>query len=263
MLGIDAAWTLKGPSGVAVAQEATDGWRLVAVESSYERFNSLVGESTAPDRPSATHKPEPAKLLTTAAGLCGQSVDLVAVDMPLSHAAITCRRVSDNMVSQAYGALKCSTHSPSADRPGQISDDLRRSFEELGYPIVTKLPARHGLIEVYPHPALIELTNAPERLPYKAGKSRVYWKHLAPAERRAEVLRVWECIISRLETHVSGVQRALQDYDQDTSGKGLKSTEDRIDAVVCAWVAICALDDRAKPYGDDESAIWIPACLDR
>jgi hypothetical protein len=37
VLGIDAAWTLLQPSGVAVMSETSTGWHLVAVEASYQR----------------------------------------------------------------------------------------------------------------------------------------------------------------------------------------------------------------------------------
>ena len=38
----------------------------------------------------------------------------------------------------------------------------------------------------------------------------------------------------------------------------LKAYEDALDAIVCAWIAICALEARAVPFGDETSAIWIP-----
>ena len=42
------------------------------------------------------------------------------------------------------------------------------------------------------------------------------------------------------------------------AGLEMKAFEDALDAIVCAWVAICVLEGRAEPYGDEESAIWIP-----
>jgi hypothetical protein len=50
------------------------------------------------------------------------------------------------------------THSPTAVRPGRISDDLREGFEQAGYPLSPTAIATPGLIEVYPHPALVELS---------------------------------------------------------------------------------------------------------
>ena len=43
ILGIDAAWTLTQPSGVAlVAEDAAGRWRLVASAASYGRFLALA-----------------------------------------------------------------------------------------------------------------------------------------------------------------------------------------------------------------------------
>jgi hypothetical protein len=38
VLGVDAAWTERQPSGVARAVETGKGWRLAAVEASYGHF---------------------------------------------------------------------------------------------------------------------------------------------------------------------------------------------------------------------------------
>lgn len=42
VLGIDAAWTLTQPSGVALATETYSGWSLIATASSYQRFYALA-----------------------------------------------------------------------------------------------------------------------------------------------------------------------------------------------------------------------------
>lgn len=42
----------------------------------------------------------------------------------------------------------------------------------------------------------------------------------------------------------------------------LKAFEDMLDAVVCCWVAICALEGRAAAFGDHASAIWVPVPCD-
>ncbi len=38
----------------------------------------------------------------------------------------------------------------------------------------------------------------------------------------------------------------------------LKRFEDALDALVCAWVGLQHLHRRTRPYGDHESAIWVP-----
>lgn len=42
VLGIDAAWTPGGPSGVALLTGRDDRWRCVAVASSYQAFVALA-----------------------------------------------------------------------------------------------------------------------------------------------------------------------------------------------------------------------------
>jgi hypothetical protein len=118
VLGIDAAWTGTQPSGVALVEETTQGWRLVAVETSYARFHALAGGPEA-GRPVGS-RPVAKSLIETCERLTGRPPDVVAIDMPLSLTPIVKRRPSDLAVSRAYGAKKCATHSPSAERPGKV-----------------------------------------------------------------------------------------------------------------------------------------------
>lgn len=174
VLGIDAAWTVTQPSGVALVVEKRDGWHLVKAASSYDEFvdcRARTGKDQLRPRGSVA---DAGALLSAAETLALQPVDLVAIDMPLSLQAITSRRLSDNLVSSAYGARHCGTHSPSAERPGKISDVLRQSFDALGYPLATGKIIPPCLIEVDPHPALIELMAAARRLPYKQSRMAAY-----------------------------------------------------------------------------------------
>ncbi|HEY3720105.1 MAG TPA: DUF429 domain-containing protein [Roseiarcus sp.] len=264
VLGIDAAWTGTQPSGVALAEETERGWRLMAVASSYARFEALAG--LAPEAPAQRGmKPDANALLATCRHLTGREPYLIAVDMPLSHLSIVGRRTSDRAVSVAYGAKKCATHSPSADRPGIISNELRLAFKACGYCLRT-VPnpgepslVTPGLIEVYPHPALVELTSADERLRYKISKSSKYWPALKPVERREKLLLAWKGIAAALEQQIEGVLTCLPEIGETDSGAELKAYEDALDAVVCVWVGVCALEGLAEAFGDAESAIWIPA----
>ena len=259
ILGIDAAWTLTQPSGVALVAKHSTGWRLTAAESSYQNFLARTDRSfLVEERPSGS-PPDASALLASAAMLSGGAIDLVAVDMPLARSPIVERRYSDNEVSRAYGGRKCGIHSPSAKRPGRISDDLNQGFKREGYPLRTVAFQTPGLIEVYPHPALVELADAKERLPYKASKAGAYWPKLKPSERRACLYQQWDKIVDLLEGKIAGVAAALPRLGVDASGVELKAYEDTLDAIVCAWVGICALEGRARPFGNENSAIWIPS----
>jgi predicted RNase H-like nuclease len=261
VLGIDAAWTLTQPSGLALVTETATGWRLLAVESSYQRFHACADDTMTPDVRPLGSKPQAQALMASCAALSGRSVDLVAIDMPLSHVPITGRRPCDNAVSRAYGARKCGTHSASAVRPGAISDTLSAAFGACGYPLRTVTIQTPGIIEVYPHPALVELSGATVRLPYKISRSAQYWPALDPGQRRLALYRQWANIVALLETRIDGVARALPGLEPGASGLAAKAYEDKIDAIVCAWVAIRALEGQAIRFGDEVSAIWIPAPL--
>lgn len=246
VLGIDAAWTEHQPSGLAVVVRDAAGWKLSGVFASYA---ALTGQAA----PAAG-----GLLITATAANAGRWPDLVAVDMPLSRRPIDARREADNAVSRAFGGRKCGTHSPGRERPGAIGRQLQAHLAAAGYPLAMVAATTPCTIEVYPHPALLTLTGAHERLPYKAQKTRSYWPEMPPAQRRARLLDVWSALVLSLEGRIRGVADALPLPDPASPGTALKSFEDKLDAVVCAWVGIEALEGRATPYGDEDAAIWIP-----
>ncbi len=257
VMGIDAAWTETAPSGVALAVDDGSGWRIVQAVPSYHAF--LAGCSRRPFERHRGSIPDAEALLEAAEKLAGHPVSLIAVDMPLSKEPIMSRRVSDNLVSSAYGAKHAGTHTPNATRPGRISDDLKTCFERAGYALATTTIQGRDLIEVYPHPALIELASAERRLPYKASNVAKYWPDDVPLKRRERLIYTWKQILAMLDARIKGVSDMLVLPAINSKGFEMKAFEDILDSVVCAWVGACALEGTAVPYGDGTSAIWIPA----
>jgi predicted RNase H-like nuclease len=206
--------------------------------------------------------PEADWLLAAAEKLLGgQELTLVTVDMPLSTTPITGRRAADNAISRSFGGKGASTHSPSVDRPGIIRSQLRDAFADLGFAVATHAtPAGtpERLVEVYPHPALLTLTGASRRLPYKVNNSGRYWKNSSAAERRLNLLERFEKILAALRADIGGIELKLPEPEDAVSTPGLKRYEDSLDALVCAWVGAKYLQGEAKPYGDDTAAIWVP-----
>jgi predicted RNase H-like nuclease len=260
VLGIDAAWTATRPSGVALAVRRTGRWTLCAVSPSYAHFLALA-RGDAPDGVPTGTVPDVAALLDAAQMLAGTPVTLVAIDMPLAHAPIVARRPSDDAIARAFGAWHCATHSPNADRPGALSDALRADFAAAGYPLRTRDARAGGLIEVYPHPALVRLAGGSRRLPYKAGNSAKYWPGEPLAVRRGLLHAQWQRIAALLATRFDGVADHLPPLADRPSGVEAKAHEDMLDAIVCAWVGVTALEGAADAYGDDGSAIWVPRAL--
>jgi predicted RNase H-like nuclease len=256
VLGIDAAWTEKNASGVAVAVEEADGWKLKGAWPSVAHFQADAHGRPLPDKPSGGVAPAQ-ELLDATSALTGSLPDLVAIDMPMALQPITGRRASDDALSRAYGAKWCAAHSPSAQRPGPISDRLRQGFTEAGYELCIDRIATPGLIEVYPHPALVELADELHRFPYKVGKIRSYWPKAKPEHRRLLLSGEWSSIGSVLEPYLRGAEAYCSAFG--LSPKQLKAQEDMIDAIICCISAIRALEGGAQPLlGDANSAIWVP-----
>jgi predicted RNase H-like nuclease len=265
VLAIDPAWTADQPSGVVLLHEVVHGWQCSALAPSYEQFVTLangfpVDWSTDP----TPTRPVVADLLGAAERMLkGSSVDLVTVDMPLSTSAISSRRTADNAISKKFGGRGCGTHTPSATRPGPISDVLCAEFRELGYPLatVTTPPGTSpALIEVYPHPALLVLMDAPYRVQYKVSKAGRYWPKVPPSERRRKLVEKWYEIRQALGETISGAELPLPTPDEaeHLRTSGLKRFEDALDALICGWVGVRYLDRHCTAFGDETAAIWTP-----
>ena len=263
ILGIDAAWTNKEPSGVALLEGSSGAWRCVAVAPSYVSFLSLA-EGTPVDWTvkSKGAVPDAGRLVAAAEKLLGgRELKVVTVDMPLSTTPITGRREADAATSRAFGGMGAAVHSPNAERPGAISDHLTKDLAAVGFPLATgNTPAGtpKRLVEVYPHPALMALTGASYRLCYKVSRSRKYWPDSTPAERRANLLVQFQSILSALNDEIRDLPIELPDPTSAVPVSGLKRYEDSLDALVCAWVGMKYLEGEAVTYGDHTAAIWIP-----
>jgi len=264
VLGIDAAWTERNPSGVALV-EVHGGGRAAAVMAapSYESFCAGRVDWSARQRGGLC---DAGSILAAARRLTPLPIRCVAVDMALSRVPITGRRAADNRTSAAFGRQWCGTHSPSADRPGRVSEALLRGFEDEGFRLATagaerRLPAR-PVVEVHPHAALVRLLGAERRLPYKLSRARQYYPDVTPEDARARLLTTWRTILRGLEPVVRGAKRLLPPDPARLAPSRLKAVEDALDAIVCAWIGAVVMRRNAEAYGDESAAIWVPKALD-
>lgn len=255
ILGIDAAWTATNPSGIALVSTDTDPPRLLRASPSFEDF--VLG--TAPEAWCGKHNLRASlrDVLTAASDLGGESIDVVAVDMPLGLKPVRGRRPCDHLVSSAFGGRGCATHTPTVQRPGVVSDAFLRDAAEAGFELATTVSQRPrcALLEVYPHAALLELCDLEYRAPYKLARRHRYWPDKTANDRLQEIRLSWDIILHFLR------QRLAFDLTIDCEGRNLKywkAWEDVIDAIVCCWVGLEWLNGRARPYGDDQAAIWVP-----
>lgn len=111
-------------------------------------------------------------------------------------------------------------------------------------------------IEIYPHPALLALLRAAYRIPYKVQKSSRYWPGQPPRQRVDLLLHEFVRIDQALRKEIDGIPSIVPSGVASLSS--LKRFEDALDALVCGWIGIQFTRDRARPYGDDTAAVWVP-----
>ena len=263
VLGIDAAWTAHQPSGIALVQNTACGWSCLAVAPSYDSFLAEAsGLPWDPEQKATGSRPDPAALLQASKQLAGAAVSCVSVDMPLATSPITRRRAA---ISSRFGPRGCAVHSPSADRPGAIADQLRADCAALGVTLHTNGSEKSApaLIECYPHVALLALLKRNYRVPYKVSRSGRYWKaeQLTRAERIERILEQFRAIKAGLDEHINGIPDLIPEPSEVTTLASLKPVEDMLDGLICAWVGIEHLEGRSVGLGDDSAAIWVPQVL--
>ncbi len=113
---------------------------------------------------------------------------------------------------------------------------LRQKLEESKFSSNPQLAPRtkgHWQIEVYPHPAQVVLFNLSKTLKYKKGRVE---------ERRSELNKLGKHIstdLAKQEPKLISNETLYElcKIDDTLKGKGLKEREDRLDAVVCGYVA--------------------------
>ena len=266
VLGIDAAWTAHQPSGIALVQNTGSGWSCLAVAPSHEAFIAQAsGQPWDPQQKATGSRPNPAALLKASQQLAGAEVSCVSVDMPLATTPITRRRAADTAISSRFGPKGCAVHSPSTERPSAIADQLRADFAALGYRLHTNGSEQSApaLIECYPHVALLALLKRDYRVPYKVSRSGRYWKaeKLTCSERIERLLEQFQAIKTGLNQHISGIPDFIPAPYEVSTLASLKSVEDMLDGLICAWIGIEHLEGRTVGLGDDTAAIWVPQQL--
>jgi predicted RNase H-like nuclease len=249
VLGIDAAWTPANPSGVALITRIDGRTTVVRAKPSFAAFVAVPDDDTAQSQ-SVTL----ADVLRTARRQAKAPLMCVAMDIPLSRRRIHKRRAADSAISTAFGAMKCAAHTPSASRPGAWGRTLQGAAEKAGYQLRVAgdppgLPRTRSLIEVYPHPALLRLCGVPERLKYKDKAS------FTEAERR----QAFRAIVDALVREMDDVSADSLIPGKNANRRQWKACEEALDALVCGWIGLEYLSQRAIPYGDGHAAVWVPA----
>jgi predicted RNase H-like nuclease len=273
VLGIDASWTPRNPSGIALLAVAA-GHKLellrVARACAEFTFGREIGPRDWLNTPPSGETLNVTEILDAAIRHAGALPNVIALDIPLSPLPIRGRRPADNAISSKYGSRWAGAHTPSAECPGPVSAALFQQLSSSGYYWVnaTERVQLNGQIryflETYPHPVIVEMLGLERRLCYKVAKRQKYWPSLTPDKRwrnvASELDRLHSALASRIGGFADRVPKACDILDAAPKSKGVvfKGIEDVLDSVVCALVGCEFLAGHALPLGDRYSAIWVP-----
>lgn len=268
ILGVDAAWSERNPSGLALLQwEPGEKPSIIAIARSYDEFlNYTLGRDIDWKMCVRGSKPDFRIILEKIYSLTSEKPRVIALDLPLSPYPIIGRRACDNKVSSLYGKMGAAVHSPSADNTA-VSGMVYEQLTVAGYDLLLEANQRcfrsGAFMEVYPHIAIIKMLGLDYRLAYKVQKRSSYWKNYTSEERLENVFNSLELLRDGLNNNIEGVQDIIPPIREIVQKVGssislIKSYEDMIDAIVCAWMGYKYVIGTATGYGDDHGVIWGP-----
>ena len=202
---------------------------------------------------------------------------LVAIDAPLIVSNQTGRRPCEQVLSRCFGAYHAAAHSSNLGLPsfagGVRGDRLARRLALSIDPAFAPGTVVRRAIEVYPHPALVELFELDTSLKYKAKPDRSLETRQCAFAALLDYLESLVGADPALDVSASPRWPALRAGIASDSGAALDRVEDELDAYVCAYVALYYWTHglgRNRVVGDlDTGYIVTPAtarqgsCLDR
>jgi predicted RNase H-like nuclease len=224
-LGVDLGWQSQ-PSGLCcLAWQATPRPSLELLDLTCRATHPEVLawiDNCAPHRSAAA---EPA---------------LVAVDAPTLISNASGMRTADRLTHRQFGKYHAGCYPANLARPFALQTvAFGQSLSQRGFshaPTIQPQQPGRCQIEVFPHPATVNLFGLMQILKYKRGRL---------AERRVELARYRNLIMTvlpQLEPSLTIAANATATAtplmtDLPSSGTALKALEDQLDSLICAYVA--------------------------
>jgi Uncharacterized protein conserved in bacteria len=171
---------------------------------------------------------------------------IIAVDAPTIIANLTGMREADKLTHKHFGRYHAGCYPANLSRPfAQKTVEFGLCLEARGFvhaPIIETQKLGRYQIEVYPHPATINLFKLDKIIKYKKGKL---------AERQLELMKLCQYIVDilpNLEPHLNLANIQTKNLRSSaficgsnlpeipTSIATLKALEDQLDALLCAYI---------------------------
>jgi predicted RNase H-like nuclease/ppGpp synthetase/RelA/SpoT-type nucleotidyltranferase len=231
-VGVDLAWGLKRPTGLAVLEPDDTGARLVHL--------SAV----------RTDEEIRAALASYVEGDC-----LVAVDAPLVVTNPTGNRPCEAALNKDFARFQAGAH-PSNTGKAEFADGSRggRLCTDLGLDTNPRSGRPRRAIEVYPHPATIALFNLPRTLKYKHKTGRSFGELQGALLELMTLLEGLGHASPRLDLDHPAWTALRADVEAAERKSQLRVAEDQVDAVLCAYVGLWSdrRPEQTTIYGDPE-----------
>lgn len=227
-VGLDLAWGVRNPTGVAVLDETGLLCHAGAVRTDEE----IV-----------------AAVRAVAQGDC-----VVGIDAPLIVVNETGSRPAEQALGRDFAAYEAGAHPSNTANPAFAGGT--RGARIAGLLDLDTDPAsraRRRALEVYPHPATVALFRLGQTLKYKNKPGRSLEQLRGELVTLIRLLESLENAKPALRLKQSEQWHHLVDTVQRATRKAhLRGAEDPIDAVICAYVALLAhqTPERVTTYGD-------------
>jgi predicted RNase H-like nuclease len=238
-IGIDLAWLGgKNTSAVSVAKLENNGLHVVNVIPSIAMWSDIL------------------RLVSELDNVRG-----IAIDAPLIIGNTSGLRPCERELNKEYGKRYAGALPTNLSLyPDADAVKLSEKLTELGYVHCNR--EGNFQIEVYPHPAIIEIFGLPQRHQYKKGRAE---------ERRDGQVKLSNMIkelahSSVLPLHLSESLNITLDEIRIKSlrGRRLKENEDALDSIICVYMAGLYQRGITKTFGSvDDGYIVVPtaACI--
>lgn len=222
-IGIDLGWKSQ-PSGLCCLEWIDGQLQLLDLDrkEAIADILSWIDQSVQPDEPA-----------------------IIAVDAPTLIPNATGSRLPDKLSHKYFGKYHAGCYPanqnlPFADRTINFGLELEsRGFAHA--PTIEPQKLSRYQIEVFPHPAIVNLFNLERILKYKKGRLN---------ERRLELIKLQNYLLDILPSfspplHPLRLCGSLRQaaaastflLEIPTTGAALKATEDKLDSLICAYVA--------------------------
>ncbi|MEA5549727.1 DUF429 domain-containing protein [Anabaena cylindrica UHCC 0172] len=158
---------------------------------------------------------------------------IIAVDAPTLIPNSTGSRLPDKLSHKYFGKYHAGCYPANQNLPfAERTINLGLELETRGFahaPTIEPQKPNRYQIEVFPHPAIVNLFNLERILKYKKGRI---------SDRRSELIKLYNYILNILPS-LSPPLRLCGSFPSEipTTGKELKAIEDQLDSLICAYVA--------------------------